>query len=279
MSEERSSIKRLPIFEMQPCGSHQERNSIRAACIFMNNTEMDGLRGPDCILESKVDAMGTVRVRKETGVIFLDFYFKGERDAENRTSWVDTPSNRKLAQKLLNKIEAREISQQKFDYQTYFPGSRHFANDELKNGTASTIGEPAGFAHGVRLESDIPLFRDFANVWMNEKSPEWRASHEATVAGTLKSRLLPIFGSQRLNCITKAQVLDFRATLAKTNAAGKSTTLSKSRINKILNPLRMILSEAADRFDFPSPFKGFKQLHIDRKRRPEAVLNLDFEVV
>jgi integrase len=39
---------------------------------------------------------------------------------------------------------------------------------------------------------------------------------------------------------------------------------SNPRINKILNPLRQILCEAADRFDFRTPFHNIKQLKVKR---------------
>ncbi|MCK0507602.1 hypothetical protein GO606_012055 [Aromatoleum anaerobium] len=64
--------------------------------------------------------------------------------------------------------------------------------------------------------------------------------------------------------ITKADVLAYRAELGKVTARGKQTTLSAARINKLLNPLRQILNEAADRFDFRTPFDNIKQLRIKR---------------
>ena len=60
--------------------------------------------------------------------------------------------------------------------------------------------------------------------------------------------------------ITKADILGFRAELSKVNARGKTTPLSARRINKIFGPLRQILCEAADRFDFRTPFHNIKQL-------------------
>jgi integrase len=62
--------------------------------------------------------------------------------------------------------------------------------------------------------------------------------------------------------VTKADILTFRATLAKVTARGKTTPLSARRINKIFGPLRQILNEAADRFDFRTPFHNIKPLKI-----------------
>ena len=45
-------------------------------------------------------------------------------------------------------------------------------------------------------------------------------------------------------------------------ARKKITPLSSSRINRIINPVRQILNEAADRFDFRTPFQSIKQLKV-----------------
>ena len=83
------------------------------------------------------------------------------------------------------------------------------------------------------------------------------------MAGTLENYLKPFFGEKEVGHITKKDILDFRASLAKvTTRSGKS--LSASRINRILTPLRMILSEAANRYEFSSPYHGIKSLKVPR---------------
>ena len=49
--------------------------------------------------------MSKVRVRKETGKLYLDFMFAGHRCRE-QTALVDTPANRKKAEALLLRIPA-----------------------------------------------------------------------------------------------------------------------------------------------------------------------------
>lgn len=105
---------------------------------------------------------------------------------------------------------------------------------------------------------------DFAETWFAERSVEWRTSHKKTVRDDIDKLLTPRFGDQEVGRITKADILSFRADLAKVQARGKSSMLSNPRINKILNPLRQILGEAADRFDFRMPFQNIKQLKIKR---------------
>ena len=66
--------------------------------------------------------MAKVRVRKETGTLYLDFFHQGVRCRE-QTALEDTPANRRKVAKVLEKIEA-EIKLGIFDYARYFPTTR-----------------------------------------------------------------------------------------------------------------------------------------------------------
>ncbi|MBW4056092.1 MAG: hypothetical protein HIU83_11970 [Proteobacteria bacterium] len=100
-----------------------------------------------------------------------------------------------------------------------------------------------------------PLFKDFAEEWYLENEIGWKRSYRATLRITYSKYLLPIFGEEEVSRITKGQILKFRSTLAKVQN-GTKEGLSNDRINHILTPLRMILSEAADRFNFSTPYVG-----------------------
>jgi integrase len=92
---------------------------------------------------------------------------------------------------------------------------------------------------------------------------QWRRTHYRTVAGYLKNHIVPAFGDKQVGQITKADILDFRSQLAKIiNRSGNP--LTPSTINYIITPVRMILNEAANRFNFSSPYKGIKSLKIPR---------------
>ncbi|MGQ5490954.1 tyrosine-type recombinase/integrase, partial [Thauera sp. ZXT1-4] len=97
-----------------------------------------------------------------------------------------------------------------------------------------------------------------------EKEVEWRRSYRTTIRRELDRALIPKFGEKEVGQISKADVLAYRAELGKATAKGKQTKLSAARINKMLNPLRQILNEAADRFDFRTPFDSVKQLKTKR---------------
>lgn len=204
--------------------------------------------------------MASIQVRKESNCLIIDFYFKGQRCREH-TALVDGTVNRKRVQKLLTKIEA-EISLGTFDYQRFFPGSKNA--EKFDNSNKSDSGKVSTEASGAVGEttSNTPLFREFVETWYSEKVVEWRHSHKVNIRSDLDKVLIPHFGEKGVGNISKADILSFRADLAKVQARGKKTVLSNNRINRILNPLRQILAEAADRFDFRMPFQHIKQLKI-----------------
>ena len=201
--------------------------------------------------------MASIQVRKETGRLILDFYFQGHRCRE-QTALPDTPANRRKLAKALQAIET-DIAAGTFEYRRYFPTSRNAPKFDAPVAVAPVVGPVA-----ATTRADTPLFRDFANQWFDERAVEWRRSYQATVRTDLDVNLIPRFGDQVVGSITKADILAFRATLAKVTARGKSNSLSNTRINKILMPLRQILNEAADRFDLRTPFDGIKSLKIKR---------------
>jgi integrase len=112
----------------------------------------------------------------------------------------------------------------------------------------------------------LPTFAEFAAIWVAENEVAWRRSNRRTVADILNGHLLPAFGDRDVGHITKSDILTFRSTLAKVPGR-KAETLSAKRINAILAPLRQILNEAADRFDFTTPYRNIKPL---KQVRPDV---------
>jgi len=189
--------------------------------------------------------MGSIRPRKETGKLFIDFRYRGSRCRE-QTLLDDTPVNRRRLEKLLDKIES-DISVGTFDYAGTFPNSpraRKFAKEsEQLNGA--------------------PLFSEFVEEWWEENAFRWKRSGVKNMRSTLDQHLLPTFGALAVNSITKGDVLKFRARLAELPGRG-GKTLSNKRINNIMQPLKSILDEAAERFGFLSPFRSIKRLPVNK---------------
>jgi integrase len=208
--------------------------------------------------------MASIQVRKETNCLIIDFYWNGQRCRE-QTALPDTPANRKKLEKFLERIEF-DIKTGTFDYAKTFPGSRmaaKFANAAVRPQFV-TVQQPviaAAVASTLSPQgaSPRPTFDAFADTWVSENEINWRRSHRRTIDDILKSHLRPAFGSKVVDEITKADILSFRSTLAKVPGR-KGPTLTAKRINAIMAPVRQILNEAADRFDFTTPYRNIKPL-------------------
>jgi integrase len=201
-------------------------------------------------------------------MLFFDFRYQGMRCREY-TVLPDTAANRKKMEKVLSRIEL-EMRAGTFDYGAYFPNSK--ALPRIKKQLVEVVGEQqllevTTTQHGepprLILEHPAgPTFEDFADQWVQERSIEWRRSHIRSLLSTLDSRIKPHFGKRAINSITKADVLAFRAALAKEPGRGDKAGLSPKRINEIMGTLRQILAEAADRYDFTSPAMNIKRLRV-----------------
>lgn len=192
--------------------------------------------------------MATVGVKSER--LFLDFRFEGKRCKEYM-GLHDTPANRREAEHLAKRIDAAILLGQ-FNYREFFPNSSKAAQFEQSDEASVEVVTPA------------KMFTDFAEQWFTEKRVEWRQSYESTIRITLDNYLIPTFGEQAVDGITKPMILEFRVSLASIPGMGEARSLSASRINHIMTPLRMILTEAADRYDFHNPWQNIKPLKEPR---------------
>ncbi len=197
--------------------------------------------------------MGSVRLRKDTGQLFFDFIYQGNRCREH-TTLTDTSAHRRKMETMMKRIDA-EIVLGQFDYARYFPNSTNLAK-------LRTAQEPDPVIEPEKI-TPVNLFKDFSKEWVEENVVRWKKSYQGMMEGTINQHLLPQFGDKEVSRITKGEILKFRSSLAKVNN-GTKEGLSPDRINHIMTPLRMILGEAADRFDFTTPFLGIKQLIVPR---------------
>lgn len=185
-------------------------------------------------------------INSRNGNLYVDFRYIGQRCRE-QTLLADTKPNRKRLENFVSKMEA-DIQLGSFRYENYFPQSKkleQFQSLELMRSTNSHKDSSSGFD-------------SFSKVWLEEKKPEWRDSQISNVEDIFRIYLIPHFGNVPLNTISKAKIMVFRGKLVKDGNNGR--TLSASRINHIMTPLRMVLTEASERFDFDSPWKNIKPL-------------------
>ncbi|OLQ81661.1 integrase [Photobacterium proteolyticum] len=191
--------------------------------------------------------MGTVNGRGKK--LYLDFRYRGIRCRE-QTNLDDTKANRKRAEVFLKRIEA-EMHLKTFRYENHFPKSKKaekFRAMELME-LALSSGEVLHFA-------------EFSEIWLKEKNAEWRLSQQKTVEDIFRIYLIPAFGKRPINTIKKTDLMAFRGELVAKNVKGKS--LSASRINHIMSPLRMLINEAADRHGYETPWRNIKPLPIPK---------------
>ncbi|BBP00746.1 site-specific integrase [Sulfuriferula nivalis] len=198
--------------------------------------------------------MANVRVKKDTGNLYFDFQFMKLRCREY-TSLTDTPVNRKKLSVVMTKIEA-EIASGKFDYARYFPNSPMLNRLQEIN---TVVVQPI-VSTDIPVIPTTPYFKDFAAQWFDELRPTWRSSTAKGYQAYIDNRLNPYFGEMMVGCIGKADILKFRSMIAK-SANGK---LKPKTINKFLKLFKMIIDEAAIRYDFNTPYRGIKPLKEDK---------------
>jgi integrase len=210
--------------------------------------------------------MGKIRVREETNRLYFDFRYQGVRCREY-TALQDTPANRRRMEGLMKRIEA-EIIAGVFDYGKTFPGSRRAARFASSRTVDSDTTETSALQQAVSPSEsdrpDTPLFQEFIDEWMGEKEVEWKRSYQKKQVDVVNKYLRPEFGKRRVSDITRADLLKYRAFLAKDTHGKKA--ISGSRVNQIMNLLKQVLDEAADRFDFITPFVRIKPVKQGRSK-------------
>ncbi|MBY4597999.1 DUF3596 domain-containing protein [bacterium BD-1] len=197
--------------------------------------------------------MAKIRVRRETGTLFLDFQYRGARCRE-QTALPDTPGNRKVLESLAKRIE-KAILKGMFDYAEFFPDS-----PRAKEG-----GEPGTASSGTAARGDhpTPTFAEFAELWVIESGPRWRAQYRTEVRKTLDAIILPGLGDKPLAMIDRGHLLGFQAQIAKRRGRN-GETVSARRINKVMGLVKTILNEGCDRHGLQSPARTLKRLKQGR---------------
>ncbi|MEZ9143968.1 tyrosine-type recombinase/integrase [Vibrio sp. 10N.286.52.C3] len=204
------------------------------------------------------------KVRERNGKLFLDFRYNDIRCRE-QTALPNTIQNTRKLQKLLNQIDA-DIRLGSFVYRDYFPSSSRavrFLEEDCKAEKVKQemLGSYKSAIHEAQGTSLISL-EDFAVEWYEENESRWKESYKESIRLYLYRYLVPHFGSTSIDQISRPDILKFRAELAKPKSGKK---LSAEFINHVMTPLRMMLSEAADRYEFRTPFENIKALRIDKR--------------
>ncbi len=170
-------------------------------------------------------------------MLFLDFHVMGVRYRE-QTALKDSPSNRKILRGLAKRIEAA-LANGTFVYRDFFPNSSRAQAFSGDTPAHQVIATPPIEATPAANQA-IPSFAEFAAIWFLESEPRWRKQHRETMRRTLDNVFIPKFGERSLSDFTKADLLGFRADIAKRSGRA-CQTLSAKRINKLMAQLNAIL--------------------------------------
>ncbi|WP_372627571.1 Arm DNA-binding domain-containing protein [Arsukibacterium sp.] len=201
--------------------------------------------------------MASISIRSNK--LVLDFRYNGIRCRE-QTALTDSKTNRAKLAKLASDIEAA-IRLQQFVYSDYFPGSpraKQFAaiDNQVKQ-------QSSELQHAApTLYRDCPTFNAFSAEWLAEHEGIWKASFNANVNSIYENYLLPAFANQRLDNISRADILKFRAGLTKPQ--GSKKRISNDWINHIMVQLHRLLTEGSRRYKFDNPFVDIEPLKIDK---------------
>lgn len=213
--------------------------------------------------------MANIRARTGTGTLFLDFHVKGVRHRE-QTAFPDTPGNRKVLNGLAKRIE-HALANGSFVYKDFFPNSSRAMAFSDGTPVAPKVESPPP-EPAKPVVNAIPTFAEFSEIWFLESEPRWRKQHRETMRRTLDNVFIPKFGNRSLSDFSKADLLGFRAEIAKRNGrAGQ--TLSGKRINKLMAQLSSILEDGCDRYNLLAPSRGIKPLK--QKRTNVSPFTLD----
>jgi integrase len=194
---------------------------------------------------SKKRLKGSVYGRN--GKLWVDFRYLGERVREP-SGLADTPLNRKAVRKQLNLITA-EIDNGLFEFAERFPHSSRKAYFAELEGNR------------VKRKPDEILFQDYVERWFPRMKPGMSESQVRDYTSILKSTLLPRFGKKPFSEFwSRIRMKEFIVELkARKNRFGKP--LSGKRIQNIMIPLRVIVKDAIDEYewyDLHDPFAGLK---------------------
>lgn len=207
--------------------------------------------------------MVKVRVRPETGRLYLDIGYRGKRCKE-LTLLTDTPEARARVEKLAARIN-KDIESNSFQYSSYFPTGRNrrLFEDGQEMTSPQEVAASAAAAAAIK-DVQVQLFSEFSGTWSREKQPDWRQNTRDWIQSILDTHLLPTFGLKRLDQIRREDVLAFRATLSERQHKN-GRAISARTVNAVMRILKAILAEGALRFGFQNPGERVKRLKVQRK--------------
>jgi integrase len=192
------------------------------------------------------------RIAERNGKLLFDFSYMGLRCRE-QTTLTDSKENRMKLNAVLKKIQAK-IELGIFEYREYFPNSKN----------ADKI-EKLDLQRRFMTGKATPKFEEFAEKWFKTMEPTWRTNTILGYRNYYQKRILPYWHGQEVSGITRQDIMEFRSHVAKLTNEKTGDRLEPSTVNKTLKIFRMIINEAADQYEFTSPYRNIQMLKEPKK--------------
>ncbi len=219
-------------------------------------------------LESPVKEIGSVKRRKDSKKLYVDFYYFGHRIIRS-TELDDTPANERKVRDFLNRTMNR-IETGTFKFAEAFPG----ATKKEKAFFTSLEGRE------YRPEPHQVLFGEYVKEWMKLSFPTFGSPTKHRDYKESIKRILPYFRNMTFYQITGQELFRFTESLKWKTGANKGKPVSRSRKVNILIPFRAIWNDACDeyRWVIKSPFDGIhKKLPKTEKKDRLALRFSDWQ--
>lgn len=213
-------------------------------------------------LETPAKQIGSVRRRKDSRKLYVDFYYFGHRIIRS-TELDDTPANERKVIEFLERLTGK-IEAGTFKFAEAFPG----APKKEKAFFTSLEGRE------YRPEPHQVIFGDYVKEWQKTIFPTFGSPTKQRDYRESIRKILSYFRNMTFHQITGQEVFRFTESLKWKTGTNKGTPLSRSRKVNILIPFRGIWNDACDnyRWVIKSPFDNLhKKLPKTEKKERLAL--------
>jgi len=217
-------------------------------------------------LEAPAKQIGSVKRRKDSSKLYVDFYYFGHRITRS-TELDDTTANEMKVRDFLSRITER-IEAGTFKFAEAFPGA--------------TRKEKAFFTNlegrEYRPEPHQVMFSEYVKEWKKTAFPFFSSpTKRRDYKDGISSRILPYFRQMNFHQLTGQELFRFTETLKWKKGANKGKPLSRARKINILIPLRAIWNDACDhyRWVIKSPFDNLHKKLAKTEKKEHTVIRFD----
>jgi integrase len=217
-------------------------------------------------LEEPAKQIGSVKRRKDSKKLYVDFYYFGHRIIRS-TELDDTPANERKVRDFLNRITER-IEMGTFKFAEAFPG----ATRKEKAFFTSLEGRE------YRPEPHNVKFVEYVKEWFKTTFPSFGSSTKRRdYKEAIQTRILPHFRNMTFHQITGQELFRFTESLKCTRGSNKGNPLSRARKINILIPFRAIWNDVCDhhRWVIKSPFDNLHKKLPKTEKKEHTVIRFN----